>query len=64
MTAGESDVLSTVVTPGRPVRIGISACLLGQEVRHDGGKQKLHGRVRAREKAALRRSLREQADAC
>jgi hypothetical protein len=28
------------------------------EIRSDGGKQKLHGRVRARMKSALRRALR------
>lgn len=34
------------------------------EIRHDGGKKKLHRRVRAREKAALRRALNEDGDAC
>lgn len=33
------------------------------EIRHDGGKQKMHSRVRAQEKAALRRALRAGEDA-
>jgi hypothetical protein len=33
------------------------------EVGHDGGKQKLHGRIRAREKEALRRALNKGEDA-
>ena len=30
------------MNPGRPLALGISSCLLGEEVRHDGGHKKHH----------------------
>lgn len=38
MTAASSDVFDDVVC--RPIRVGISACLLGHEVRFDGGHKR------------------------
>lgn len=34
------------------------------EIHHDGGKKKLHRRIRAREKNALRRALSKGQDGC
>lgn len=49
-----------VMLQGRAVGLGY----WDDEVHHDGGKQKLHGRVRAREKAALRRDLLKDRGEC
>jgi uncharacterized protein YbgA (DUF1722 family)/uncharacterized protein YbbK (DUF523 family) len=38
MTAAESD--ATDARPERPIRLGISACLLGEQVRFDGGHKR------------------------
>ena len=43
MTAGKSELPPSIRSAGaddRPIRVGISACLLGQEVRYDGGHKR------------------------
>jgi hypothetical protein len=55
MTAAGSDVADG--RHRRPIRIGISACLLGEQVRFDGGHKRDAGAVSSRSSCRSRSSV-------